>query len=196
MIRCAECGHENMDGLEYCDACGAKLPAVAVPPAPEAAATAMSVDESPAALQNEAEAVAVSAPAEVAPVASVAPAAPVEPAGVAVDVAPKNAKLTIVRGGTVGKEFPLQAGDNLVGRWDPDSGSFPEVDLELDDPEARISRKHALIRIGKDISIEDIGSLNGTFVNRGRRLEVGSPVPLHDGDEIIIGKTFFKLFLS
>jgi pSer/pThr/pTyr-binding forkhead associated (FHA) protein len=96
----------------------------------------------------------------------------------------------------VGKVFPLQVGDNLVGRWDPDSGAFPEVDLETDDPEARISRKHALIRVSDQIEIEDIGSLNGTFVNRGPRLEPGSPVTLKDGDEIIIGKTFFKVSLA
>jgi pSer/pThr/pTyr-binding forkhead associated (FHA) protein len=87
-------------------------------------------------------------------------------------------------------------GDNLIGRWDPDSGAFPEVDLEADDPEARISRKHALIRVSDKVTIEDIGSLNGTFVNRGPRLEPGSPVELKDGDEIIIGKTFFKASFS
>ena len=190
MIRCAECGHENMDGLEYCDACGAKLPVVAMP-APEAAA------ESSPAPQNGAEAaVVVAPPAEPAPVESVAPAEPAAAPVVVASVAPQNVKLTIIRGGTLGKEFPLQSGDNLVGRWDPDSGAFPEVDLEMDDPEARISRKHALIRVGEQVSIEDIGSLNGTYVNRGRRLELGSPVVLHDGDEIIIGKTFFKLSLS
>ena len=105
----------------------------------------------------------------------------------------QNAQLTILRGGTVGKVFPLQAGDNLLGRWDPDSGSFPEIDMEHDDPEARISRKHALIRMSDKIILEDLGSLNGTFVNRGSRLEPGSPAELKDGDEIIVGKTFFKL---
>ena len=93
----------------------------------------------------------------------------------------------------MGKVFELQAGDNLVGRWDPDSGSFPEVDMENDDAEARISRKHALIKFGDELTIEDIGSLNGTFVNRGQRLEPGSPATLKDGDEIIVGKTFFKV---
>jgi hypothetical protein len=174
MTQCAECGHENMAGLEYCDACGAKLPASAAP-APEivpAAAAPVDVDtEAPA---------------------------PVEPA-TAVGGAPLpqlKAKMTIIRGGTLGKEFPLQEGHNLIGRWDPDSGAFPEVDLEMDDPEARISRKHALIRVGDQTTIEDIGSLNGTFVNRGRRLEPGMPVELHDGDEVIIGKTFFRFSLS
>src|SRR5712692_8811640 len=194
MIRCSECGHENMDGLEYCDACGAKLPAVAPPaaesePAPTAVAgetpTAVSVPEPPA----EAAAPEAAAP-EIAPVPVSAPAAPAPAAAL------QTAKLTIVRGGTVGKAFPLQPGDNLVGRWDPDSGAFPEVDLETDDPEARISRKHALIRVSDTVSIEDIGSLNGTFVNRGRRLEPGSPAMLQDGDEIIVGKTFFKVSLT
>ena len=90
----------------------------------------------------------------------------------------------------------MQAGDNVVGRWDPDSGSFPEVDMENDDPEARISRKHALIKYSRQITIEDIGSMNGTFVNRGERLEPGDPVELVDGDEIIIGKTFLKISVS
>ncbi|HXG20670.1 MAG TPA: FHA domain-containing protein [Methylomirabilota bacterium] len=174
MIQCAECGHENMDGLEYCDACGAKLPAATPLPAPEVRVAAAAPAESQAAVSAQ----PTSAPSDV----SVAP----QPRG----------KLTIIRGGTIGKEFLLQSGDNLVGRWDPDSGAFPEVDLEMDDPEARISRKHALIRVGDQISIEDIGSLNGTFVNRGRRLEPGSPVTLHDGDEIIIGKTFLRFTLS
>jgi pSer/pThr/pTyr-binding forkhead associated (FHA) protein len=99
-----------------------------------------------------------------------------------------------VRGGRVGHEFPLETGNNLVGRWDPETGSFPEVDLEADDPEAKISRKHALIRLdGGKITIEDIGSLNGTYVNRQPRLAAGSPQDLQDGDEIIIGKTFFKV---
>jgi pSer/pThr/pTyr-binding forkhead associated (FHA) protein len=184
-----------MDGLEYCDACGAKLPVGAsAEPAAAAAAPAAApvVASEPPPAEPTAE---PSAPAE----ATAAVAAPVAaPSVSAPSAAPssgtiQNAQLTILRGGTVGKVFPLQAGDNLVGRWDPDSGSFPEVDMEHDDPEARISRKHALIRMSDKITVEDIGSLNGTFVNRGKRLEPGSPAELKDGDEIIVGKTFFKL---
>ena len=91
----------------------------------------------------------------------------------------------------------LEAGNNLIGRWDPDTGSFPEVDLDADDPEAKVSRKHALIRIeGGKITVEDIGSLNGTYVNRQPRLQPGNPAELKDGDEVIIGKTFLKLTVS
>lgn len=220
MIHCAECGEDNMDGLEYCDSCGAKLEATAGVEAAEPAEAAESAEAAPVTAASAEEAIAepaaeaapepvgeeAAAPAEVVPAAEAA--APVEeaaeeatpepaaPAAAAPAAAAQSAKLTVMRGGTVGKEFPLQAGDNLVGRWDPDSGSFPEVDLETDDTEARISRKHALIKMADTITIEDIGSLNGTFVNRGPRLEPGSPVPLKDGDEIIIGKTFFKVAVS
>jgi pSer/pThr/pTyr-binding forkhead associated (FHA) protein len=189
MIRCSECSHENVDGLEYCDACGAKLPA-GVPAEPAAATSAAAPvvvsEPPPAEVSAPAETTATDTVPVTAPSASVPSSAP--STGTV-----QNAQLTILRGGTVGKVFPLQAGDNLVGRWDPDSGSFPEVDMEHDDPEARISRKHALIRVSDKITIEDIGSLNGTFVNRGRRLEPGSPTEVKDGDEIIVGKTFFKV---
>lgn len=193
MIRCSECGHENMDGLEYCDACGAKLPAVAPPAAESESAPSVAVGEPSTTVSVPEPPAEAAAPEAAAPEAAPLPVSvPAAPAPAAL----QNAKLTVVRGGTVGKVFPLQLGDNLVGRWDPDSGAFPEVDLETDDPEARISRKHALIRISDTATIEDIGSLNGTFVNRGRRLEPGSPAALKDGDEIIVGKTFFKVSLT
>ncbi len=213
MIRCAECNEENMDGLEYCDSCGAKLEAVATEAeAAEAEAAdapdSPAAEEAPAEVEASTEAGAEEATAEPAEaedeggaeaagdIPTETPDAEEAPAVVAPSddqEAVGSASLTITRGGTVGKVFELQAGDNLVGRWDPDSGSFPEVDMENDDPEARISRKHALIKFGTELTIEDIGSLNGTFVNRGQRLEPGSPVSLKDGDEIIVGKTFFKV---
>ena len=31
MIKCSECGYENIDGLDYCDGCGAKLAAAPAP---------------------------------------------------------------------------------------------------------------------------------------------------------------------
>ncbi|HEY9724339.1 MAG TPA: FHA domain-containing protein [Oscillatoriaceae cyanobacterium] len=104
------------------------------------------------------------------------------------------AKLVITRGGTGGKEFMLErAGETQVGRWDPDGGAFPEIDLTQDDPEAKISRKHARVIVQNGgYLLEDVGSLNGTYVNRGPRLMPGSPHPIADGDEVVMGKTFFK----
>jgi serine/threonine-protein kinase len=103
-------------------------------------------------------------------------------------------KLVITRGGTVGKEFSVEkAGETHIGRWDPDGGAFPEIDLTADDPEAKISRKHARIYVQDgEFFLEDLGSLNGTYVNRGPRLLPGSPQTIKEGDEVVMGKTFFK----
>ena len=204
MIKCSECGYENMDGLDYCDGCGAKLAAADASAPPAGAAAPEAPAEAPEAEKPAAEAApsaAESKPSE-APTGEIKPegAAPAEapaPAAAAA-VAAFKARLKIVRGSPrKDQEFPLEDGNNLVGRWDPETGAFPEVDLDADDPEAKISRKHALIRIveGK-ITVEDIGSLNGTYVNRGARLQPGSPVELKTGDEIIIGKTFLKLTID
>lgn len=104
-----------------------------------------------------------------------------------------KAKLTITRGGTQGKEFILETEVVSVGRWDPDGGAFPEIDLTNDDMEAKISRKHARILCeGGQFMLEDMGSLNGTYINRGARLVPGEPQEIKHGDEVIMGKTFFK----
>jgi len=102
--------------------------------------------------------------------------------------------LVVARGETQGTRFLLKEGENLVGRWDPDSGAFPEVDLESHDPEAKVSRRHAIVTYSnQQIEVEDVGSLNGTFINRGKRLEPGSKHQLAKGDELIIGKTFLSV---
>jgi len=209
MIKCSECGYENMDGLDYCDGCGAKLapgagssapaPAAAAPEAASAAAPTEGTDANAAPAHSDGAATAEAPPSE-APTGEIKPETAPEPESAptaAAAGAPFKAKLSVVRGGRKGQEFPLEDGNNLVGRWDPETGSFPEVDLDADDPEAKISRKHALIRIdaGK-ITIEDIGSLNGTYVNRQPRLSPGSPAEIKSGDEVIIGKTFLKLVVE
>jgi hypothetical protein len=208
MIKCSECGYENMDGLDYCDGCGAKLQPSAEAPAAAAAAPAAAPAAEAAPAPSEAPTgeikpeaakpeAAPAAEAAAAPPAAEAPAEAAAPAAAPAAVAQFKAKFQIVRGGRKGHEFPLEEGNNFIGRWDPETGAFPEVDLEQDDPEAKISRKHALLRIenGK-ITVEDIGSLNGTYVNRQPRLQPGTPVEIKSGDEIIIGKTFLKLIVE
>lgn len=102
-------------------------------------------------------------------------------------------RLVVLRGEAKGKVFEIEEGSNLLGRWDPDQGAFPEIDLEEADLEAKVSRKHAILyRRGEQVTIEDLGSLNGTFINQGSRLEKRSPLPLKDGDEIVVGKTFLR----
>jgi hypothetical protein len=104
-----------------------------------------------------------------------------------------HARLVIERGKAIGKQFMLSAAESHIGRWDADGGIFPDVDLDSDDPEAKVSRRHARITLndGKYV-LEDLGSTNGTFVNRGKRLSPGTRQPLNDGDEIIVGKTFLR----
>jgi pSer/pThr/pTyr-binding forkhead associated (FHA) protein len=110
---------------------------------------------------------------------------------------PGGARLIIERGGRVGKEFAISGGETNIGRWDADGGIFPDVDLDQDDPEAKVSRRHArIIRETGQFYIEDLGSTNGTFINRGRRLLPGNRHPLNNGDEIIVGKTFLKFVVE
>ena len=107
-----------------------------------------------------------------------------------------HAKLVIERGRSAGKGFLINDREAQIGRWDADGGIFPDVDLDADDPEAKVSRRHARIVLRSDgYYIEDLGSTNGTFINRGRRLMPGAPQPLRDGDEIIVGKTFLRLHI-
>jgi len=104
-----------------------------------------------------------------------------------------HATLQIERGVSAGKKFALSGQESHIGRWDADGGVFPDVDLDSDDPEAKVSRRHARISVrAGNYLIEDLGSTNGTFVNRGRRLAPGDRAPLKDGDEIIVGKTFLR----
>jgi hypothetical protein len=104
-----------------------------------------------------------------------------------------HALLIIERGTSVGMEFSLTGDETQIGRWDADNGIFPDVDLDAHDPEAKVSRRHARILANSgQYSIEDLGSTNGTFVNRGRRLIPGERQTLNDGDELIVGKTFLR----
>ena len=80
-------------------------------------------------------------------------------------------------GGRAGEHFMPQGERTTIGR-------SPDNDVFLDD--VTVSRKHAVLsQNGDRFQIEDLGSLNGTFVNR-RRIE--SPTRLESGDEVQIGK--------
>jgi DNA-binding NtrC family response regulator len=84
----------------------------------------------------------------------------------------------VVMGESVFETVPLPSrGDAIVGR-----GSDADVRVA----EARASRRHARIRVGDAIEVEDLGSANGTRL-RGRRLEPGKPVAIAAGEAITIG---------
>jgi hypothetical protein len=263
MIRCNNCGTNNLDGSEYCDECGMKLdlsdtpvsygrvepgqplyqppgavPESSIPPeanvsSPLASNTQESFIPSPPsfttstsmpkpampardARQMEKRAVNEKSPAAVpgdkppahkngTPDASSPQTYALSARGRTESFKPEEAplsananpdlgaRLVIERGGRLGKEFSITGIETSIGRWDADSGIFPDIDLDEDDPEAKISRRHArIIKHNGQFLIEDLGSTNGTFINRGRRLLPGKRHVLQHGDEVIIGKTFLK----
>jgi CRP-like cAMP-binding protein len=88
-----------------------------------------------------------------------------------------------------GMEFPLSAGpETTVGRKDPVTGIYPDVDLSPLDSQRSVSRRHAKIyrRHKKFFVGEEIGTMNATFLN-GNRLETGIPSEVVSGDELRFG---------
>lgn len=76
----------------------------------------------------------------------------------------------------------------IIGRSDPASQMFPEIDLApYGGLEKGISRRHARLSSRRGlIIIEDLASINGTYLN-GRRLTPYLPEVVHDGDQLQIG---------
>ena len=105
---------------------------------------------------------------------------------------PLGLKLTIPDSGR-DVEVPLTKEVN-IGRLDPVSGSFPEVDLSSDGGlEKGVSRLHAKItRRGREVFIEDLGSINGTLLNR-KKLAPYLPRVLKSGDELQLGKLILRV---
>ena len=186
MITCERCKTENLDGSQYCDECGAPLrPNFSV-----GDSRYNSLRRDPDGQNGSRKSASLPQP-ELAAGQS----------GAAMNLSTSlnnsrsgpHAMLTIERGRSVGKQFMLSELEAQIGRWDADGGVFPDVDLDADDPEAKVSRRHARITLREgQYFVEDLGSTNGTFINRGKRLMPGVRQPLNDGDEIIVGKTFLR----
>lgn len=187
MTTCERCNTQNLDGAQHCDECGAPLKAAGAPgKESDTGETGGGTDglrfDSGAAQVQSGDGHAAF---KVAPAAAVSVAEAV------------HATLVIERGRSAGKKFPLTEEEAQIGRWDADGGIFPEIDLDADDPEAKVSRRHArIMRREGEYFVEDLGSTNGTFINRGRRLLPGDRQPLRDGDEIIVGKTFLRFHVA
>ena len=116
--------------------------------------------------------------------------------------APLTAQLLII--GTNELEQPayrLEKDENLVGRRDPMSNIFPEVDLSKFDPQTKISRRHARIwREGSEFMVEDLGSSNGTYIlpviSDSMRLQPHQPQLLTNGDKLRLGDTTLHFVLG
>ena len=89
-----------------------------------------------------------------------------------------------------GSRLEIPAKDDVViGREDPISEVFPDLDLtNFGGVESGVSRKHAVIhRSGGAVTLEDMGSTNGTYVNR-KRIQPNVPQRIQAGDEVRFGK--------
>lgn len=158
VVFCNACGSENPQGARFCSQCGARLPEAAEDAAVEADATST--------LTFGSRDVTETAERGLDPVDAAAVDA----------LPPGHALLVVQRGPGAGSRF-LLAEDLVEAGRHPDSGIF------LDD--VTVSRKHAeFARSLNDFRVRDVGSLNGTYVNRDRIEEVA----LQDGDEVQIGK--------
>jgi hypothetical protein len=168
---CTNCGKQNPDDARFCSQCGHRLlsggPAggeSSSEPATESTATiTFGVPEKADGDERSLN------PADSA----------------AVDALPEgHALLVVQRGPSAGSRFLLDADVVTAGR-------HPESEIFLDD--VTVSRRHAEFRrTGDGYTVSDVGSLNGTYVNRDRIDEVS----LQDGDEVQIGKYRLVYFAS
>jgi pSer/pThr/pTyr-binding forkhead associated (FHA) protein len=162
---CTACGRQNPDDARFCAQCGTKL---------------LSVDSESSPAESTAT-ITFGAPDRVD--TSDRQLSPVDSA--AVDALPAgHALLVVQRGPGAGSRFLLDA--ELIG-----AGRHPESEIFLDD--VTVSRRHAEFRrSGRSFTVSDVGSLNGTYVNRDRI----DSVELTDGDEVQIGKYRLVFFSS
>ncbi|WP_435866184.1 FHA domain-containing protein [Streptomyces xinghaiensis] len=167
---CTRCGHRNAEASRFCSNCGAPLRG-APSERPSETTSTISISGLEA---YEAEATGQTAP-------------PLSPeAQAAVDALPPGSALLVVRRGpNSGSRFLLDGELTTAGR-------HPQSDIFLDD--VTVSRRHVEFRRGPDggFTVADVGSLNGTYVNRERI----DSVPLTNGDEVQIGKYRLVFYAS
>jgi predicted amidophosphoribosyltransferase len=112
-----------------------------------------------------------------------------------------QSNLTEIRGKLVlvpsEREIPLMGGKSelLLGRSDPVSGIFPDIDLEAyGGDRSGVSRRHArLIIEDSQLYIEDLNSTNYTFLNK-QKLDARKRYPIKNGDEIRCGGVVFHYY--
>ena len=155
---CTACGAENSAESRFCAQCGAPLNASQPAAGPEATSifAADPARSAPADTDSEFSAEAHQHAVD--------------------ELTPGSALLVVKRGPNAGSRFLLDQDVTTAGR-------HPDSDIFLDD--VTVSRRHVEFRRdGVDFAVYDVGSLNGTYVNRER---IDSAV-LSGGDKVQIGK--------
>jgi hypothetical protein len=165
-VYCTQCGHANPDDARFCSNCGTPLTRSVPPPVggePNDSTSTISLGAVDADAPDPDELPADQTGVEALP--------------------PNTALLVVKRGPNAGSRFLLDSDTTTAGR-------HPDSDIFLDD--VTVSRRHAeFYRRGPQFSVRDVGSLNGTYVNRERIDEAG----LSGGDEVQVGK-FRLVFLT
>ena len=157
MQNCTQCGHGNPDDARFCSNCGSALrPSGAS--AGETSTITIQPGMDPAELPEKGDGLTTADQA-------------------AIDALPPgSARLVVRRGPNAGSRFLLDSDVTSAGR-------HPNSDIFLDD--VTVSRRHAeFVRSGDGFAVRDVGSLNGTYVNRNRIEES----PLSSGDVVQVGK--------
>jgi hypothetical protein len=161
-VFCTACGTENPPGSHFCARCGTPLPAGSGgSDVTSAIGTTGSLPDVDTDFSAEAHQGAVDA------------------------LTPGSALLVVKRGPNAGSRFLLDQDVTTAGR-------HPDSDIFLDD--VTVSRRHAEFRRDEQTGgflVQDVGSLNGTYLNR-ERIETAE---LASGDEVQVGK-FRLVFLT
>lgn len=204
MLMCTQCGFDNPVGSETCVRCGRGLDGSDLPEMPSAAITvvdgmrrlaasshgpAVGASDTPprVRLPNLASGEDLAGnPSSIRGLTSVEDPAPAAETPEELPPPPVLPRLVVVRGERLGVEYKLLDGKNYVGRT-----SERAVDIDLDGQEAFertwTSRQHAVLTLDRGaLVVEDLNSLNGTFVNR-TRLHPGQQRVLQAGDVVQIG---------
>ncbi|MFJ9423340.1 FHA domain-containing protein [Streptomyces sp. NPDC101249] len=169
---CTRCGNRNAENSRFCSNCGAPLRPGATPERPSETTSTISISGLEA---YDAEVTGQTQLPALSPEAQAA-----------VDALPLGSALLVVRRGpNSGSRFLLDGDLTTAGR-------HPQSDIFLDD--VTVSRRHVEFRRAADASftVADVGSLNGTYVNRERIDEVA----LANGDEVQIGKYRLVFYAS
>jgi hypothetical protein len=205
---CPNCGTPAIAGAIYCDDCGfdlrsaapAGLLSVRLPEMSEPAAlgencpTCGHVNRERAGYCENCGAALSSSPLPIYQ----PPIAPATPSSSPREIGPTTtvARL-VIQGANISLDLPQDKAEIILGREDAVSGAFPEINLEpFGAQDAGVSRRHLKI-YHSDVTwlVEDLNSVNGTFLNR-QRLTPAQLTQLKHGDELRLGKLMLNFYVD
>ncbi len=218
-ITCPNCGHPNVGGASFCENCGAPIakqqaqpvPAQTyVPPQPPQVSAGVKCSscgymnvQGASFCENCGASLGGQPPVAQGPIPTVAPQ------GVPGPVVPQPGTVfptyqggfvmgrLVIQGSNVSLTLPPGKSEITIGREDPVSGIFPDINL---DPhggmDSGVSRMHAKLAMqGGRLVIISQDTPNGTFLNKVR-VSPQSPQPVNQGDELRFGKLAMNYYSS